>query len=375
MMKIKILKTLISNFVSCARESCGLSTLPTLRMSECFKFHSGRHIGKQVSLSFVDLLSKLQSLNQTNVMSSRFIFEDIVASAFRIGRRPFCTVKHRYFPRTLSSTLLYQSRPCGILSTKWTKQALVSFSPLFPRVIACRSYQRDRYNESVSRTKVWTKRLWAVVRRVVRIIFLTTGALVWIATVVGYLSLERISVNVHEEQAGVGLNALEKKLMSNFYNEKDDIAIMRKEDALDGIWKKLKEEERIVEVFGDPVYVCGYSYIGKEFVKHVDESKEEPSLSTGVEFKEEENAKKGNESEQNESEEEDRTEGVKLWDAGCFIEGTKKVGLMNVKFEEHQNEWVPVALRLETLEKSGQVVSDISGSLPNGIKNFTRLSN
>ena len=206
----------------------------------------------------------------------------------------------------------------------------------------------------------------------------------WFITIVAYLSLERISVNVHEERVGVGLNALEKKLMSDFYNEKDEAAIVRKDDALDSLWRKLKEEERIDEVFGDPVYICGYSYsnkIGKEFFKHVEESKEEESaLSKGVQFKEEENTKKGNESEQdkseqNESEKEDRNEGVKLWDAGWFIEGSKKVGLMKVKFEEHKKEWIPVALHLETLEKSGQVVSEVSGSLPNGIKNFTRLSN
>ena len=322
-------------------------------------------------------------------MSSRFIFEDIVAAAFRIGRRPFCTVKHRSLGRILSSALFYQSRliststSCGILSPKWTQQALVSLSPLFPRVIAYRSYQRDRSSVTSSLSiNVWRKRLWTVVRS----ILWTTGALVWFITIVAYLSLERISVNVHEERVGVGvgLNALEKKLMSDFYNEKDEAAIMRKDDALDSLWKKLKEEERIDEVFGDPVYICGYSYsnkIGKEFFKHVEESKEEElALSKGVQFKEEENTKKGNESEQdkseqNESEKEDRNEGVKLWDAGWFIEGSKKVGLMKVKFEEHKKEWIPVALHLETLEKSGQVVSEVSGSLPNGIKNFTRLSN
>lgn len=297
-------------------------------------------------------------------MCSRFILEDIVAVVFRKGRNPFYSGKHHCLSR-LFYPVFYTTRRKYLIPTtssgnrKWTKQALVSILPLFPRLIACRSYQRDN-NAVVNRVQVWRKRLLTLVRGV----FLTTGALVWIVALFAYVSLEKVSVNVHEERGGLGLNALENKLMNNFYKTKDEAMIMKKDDALDQVWMKLKEEERIVDIFGDPVYICGYSYsdkIGEDILEEESSIKGESSSSKEVEFTEEKNGNK--------------VEDGKLWDAGCFIEGSKKVGLMNVKFEEHKQMWVPVALHLETLEKSGQVVSDVSGPLPNGIKNFTRLSN
>lgn len=187
-----------------------------------------------------------------------------------------------------------------------------------------------------------------------------------------YLSLEKISVDVHEERSGLGLNELERKLMSHFYGEKDEAGIMKKDDALDRVWRKLNQEERIKEIFGHPVYICGYNYsnkIRKEFFEHMEVSANKPLMSEQVAPQEVErsvNSEKGSENE---------VENSRLWEAGCYIEGSKKVGLLKVKFEEHKREWVPVALHLETLEKSGHVVSDVSASLPNGIKNFTRLSN
>jgi hypothetical protein len=165
-----------------------------------------------------------------------------------------------------------------------------------------------------------------------------------------------------ESENNAATNSLQRKLAEHFYKEKNEGDILKKENALDNVWQKLSQEEHVKDVFGEPVFICGYNYkiMSEDLGKFkVDDSKMEEQV--------------GRESEVQEGDVE--TEDDSTWEAGCYIEGSKKLGVMTMKFKKHKEEWVPVSLHLETLEKTGHVVSNVSGLLPNGIKNFTRLSN
>jgi hypothetical protein len=233
---------------------------------------------------------------------------------------------------------------------------LLARSKTIPCALSVRFYQRG----SISANKTWKARIWTVVRGVL----LATGGLVWVIAFIAYLSLDKVTVDMLENDNTAATNALQRKLAEHFYKEKNEIDILRKENALDSVWQKLTQEEEIKEIFGEPVFICGYNYKLRnedleKFQNEADGRKMEGQV-------ERENEIKDN----NEEQADDST-----WEAGCYIEGPKELGVMNVKFEKHNQEWVPVSLHLETLEKKGRVVSDVSGSLPNGIKNFTRLSN
>jgi hypothetical protein len=191
---------------------------------------------------------------------------------------------------------------------------------------------------------------------------MVTGSFVWLVTIVAYLALDKVTVDVLESENNTATNSLQRKLAEHFYKEKNEGDILKKENALDNVWQKLSQEEHVKDVFGEPVFICGYNYkiMNEDLGKfEADERKMEEQV--------------GRESEVQEGDVE--TEDDSTWEAGCYIEGSKKLGVMTMKFKKHKEEWVPVSLHLETLEKTGHVVSNVSGLLPNGIKNFTRLSN
>lgn len=219
-----------------------------------------------------------------------------------------------------------------------------------------------RYYQTGSkwRGESWKRKISSVVRW----ILLVSGGMVWLAALIAYISLDKVTVDVLESESNAATETLLRKLAEHFYQEKNADNILKKTNAIESIWQKLSQEEQIKEIFGQPVFICGYHYnlsnemqdLG-QFTNEVDEAKGE---------------KQGKQ--------EMRAGDVEavnnlVWQAGCYVEGPKQVGLMTVKFENHKEEWVPVSLNLETLRKTGHVVSDVSGLLPNGIKNFTRLSN
>ena len=227
-----------------------------------------------------------------------------------------------------------------------------------PRTVPCISSVRSYQRGSTSANRSWTTRVLYVVRGVL----LVTGSFVWLVTIVAYLALDKVTVDVLESENNAATNSLQRKLAEHFYKEKNEGDILKKENALDNVWQKLSQEEHVKDVFGEPVFICGYNYkiMSEDLGKfEADERKKEEQV--------------GRESEVQEGDVE--TEDDSTWEAGCYIEGSKKLGVMTVKFKKHKEEWVPVSLHLETLEKTGHVVSNVSGLLPNGIKNFTRLSN
>ncbi|CAB4011528.1 Hypothetical predicted protein [Paramuricea clavata] len=239
-----------------------------------------------------------------------------------------------------------------------TNVGLFARSKTIPLVLRLRLYQSG----STSTNKTWKGKLWTIVRG----FLLATGGLVWLVVLTAYLSLDKVTVDVLENEDSATANALERKLAQHFYKEKNEVDILRKENALDSIWQKLSQEEQVKQIFGEPVFICGYNY--KLMNEVQDLAKFESEVDGG---KTEGEVERENEIQENN----ETTADNSVWEAGCYVEGPKKLGLMNVKFEKHNQEWVPVSLHLETYEKTGHVVSNVSGSLPNGIKNFTRLSN
>ncbi|XP_032230890.2 uncharacterized protein LOC5506567 [Nematostella vectensis] len=63
------------------------------------------------------------------------------------------------------------------------------------------------------------------------------------------------------------------------------------------------------------------------------------------------------------------------WTVSCYVEGPKLTGVLQVEFSRVNKDWVPVSIHLETVQKTGDVICNVSGPLPNGVTRFTRLSN
>ena len=225
-----------------------------------------------------------------------------------------------------------------------------------PYALGVRLYQKG----STHVNKSWKTRVFIVVRGVL----MTTGSFVWLVALLAYLSLDKVTVDVLEDEHDAAASSLQSKLAEHFYKEENETEILKKKNALDSVWQKLSQEEQIKAIFGEPVFICGYKYKfmnedWRKFANEMDGRKTEGEVERQSEVLE------------NNAE----TASGLTWEPECYIEGPKKLGVMNVKFKKHEEEWIPVSLHLETLEKTGHVVSKVSGLLPNGIKNFTRLSN
>ena len=229
-----------------------------------------------------------------------------------------------------------------------------------PKTIPCTLGVRLYQKGSASVNKSWKTRVFTVVRGVL----MTTGSFVWLVVLVAYLSLDKVTVDVLEDENDVAASSLQKKLAEHFFKERNETEILKKENALHSVWQKLSQEEQIKAIFGEPVFICGYNYkLMNEDLRKFENEVNERKIEGEVE---QQNEVLGNNAE---------TASGLTWEPECYVEGPKKLGVMNVKFKKHKEEWIPVSLHLETLEKTGQVVSKVSGLLPNGIKNFTRLSN
>ncbi|XP_028401019.1 uncharacterized protein LOC114524101 [Dendronephthya gigantea] len=266
---------------------------------------------------------------------------------FSRGNRSFSGILMRFVQSTLDTNRSV-SKNANVLCQNVD---LLAHSKSIPVVLRLRYYQRGSAS-SPSNLKSWRKRLWTVVRGV----FVATGGFVWLVIFAAYFALDKVTVDVLENDKSAAANTLQKKLAEHFYKEKHEAEILKKESALDSVWEKLSKEEEIKEIFGQPLYVCGYNY------RFMSDAQDLRRVDGKVEEKDERESFK-------------ETLNESTWEAGCYIEGPKKMGVMDVKFEKHKEEWIPVSLRVETLEKTGHVVSNVSASLPNGITNFTRLSN
>lgn len=139
--------------------------------------------------------------------------------------------------------------------------------------------------------------------------------------------------------------------MSAFYNVPKDTdgetrarELMAKDFAFMKIWTKLRNEDGVIQRFGKPVMLSGFHVP----VQVAQESDQKAEISDQKE---------------------------KPWKASCYVEGPKLSGVLDVEFTWVNKEWIPVSLHLEGLQKSGDIVCNVSAPLPNGLTRFTRLSN
>lgn len=222
--------------------------------------------------------------------------------------------------------------------------------------------------------KTTRQNLW----KILRILFLVTGGVVWGLPAIVYVGYKTglLKVEVEEDNESETNHSLDDRIFSIFDVSKDDEhdtrarEIGEKSSALMKIWNQLKLEEGIVRKFGDPVDLIGYrgnswiEYIDKHNIfsleQHDSNNHNTQDLEILMEKKMDEKKKRN---------------GILEWCVACVVAGPKLTGILELQFSKVNAEWVPVSLRLEGLQKTGEVICDISGPLPNGVTRFTRLSN
>lgn len=247
------------------------------------------------------------------------------------------------------------------LQTKaFSSGVFLSYKPALTYPVNTSKY----FLSSYAGQQTFKQKLW----RAVRVIFTITGGLVWTAPVVLYASIATgiVQVDVEErELQGTG-DDLSSRILS-FYNVpksqegSHSKEVDSKDFALNRIWEKLRQEEGITRKFGSPVHISGFR------ISHaLDRSAVQIDDSYGIETREKESTEI--------DEGTDREKPSDTWKASCYIEGPKHTGILDVGFIKVNEDWIPVSLYMETLQKSGEVICNVSASPPNGLTRFTRLS-
>lgn len=246
----------------------------------------------------------------------------------------------------------------GLRQNKASERELFISSHGYRPVVSCSLFSTKSFLSSYAGQQTLKTKLW----RIVRLLFIITGGLVWTAPVILYASIATgiVQVDVEERELQGAGDDLSGRLLS-FYNvqkgEEGSYSHSKEVDskdfALHKIWEKLRSEEGVTRKFGSPVHISGFR------VSHaLDRSTVEDSN-----FKDKGSTKSADETKENGA-----------WNASCYIEGPKHTGILDVGFTKVNEEWIPVSLHLETLQKSGEVVCNVSASPPNGLTRFTRLS-
>ena len=196
----------------------------------------------------------------------------------------------------------------------------------------------------------------------IRIICLITGISVWILLVAVLFFVDELKVDTvdrddvfpSEEWAiqrsfkfldtpeGHGLFAPDLDWSSK-EAEQIKSEINTKLNAIGAIWEKLKVDDMLQHSLGNTIEVFGYKCC-----------EERGSTIWNV----------------------DQNEKSTKWVANCYIEGSNGLAMLSVMFErpDTESEWVATKLYVEKIKESGEVICNVSSSLPNGLKHFTRLS-
>ena len=150
-----------------------------------------------------------------------------------------------------------------------------------------------------------------------------------------------------EQLGGADCDAMRKKFVRYFDVSEDKISMTEvgeKISAVLSLWEKLKEEDRIVDSLGSGSYICGFDL--------------RSATDSSDKYREEINDVEG-----------------KRWKSACYVEGPLGVARLETEFWQHEDEkWVPLAVRLEVMETSGNCLADVSAFPPNGLMKYTRLS-
>lgn len=246
-------------------------------------------------------------------------------------------------------------------STRWVNGTLLGLGR--PNPISCILMGKCLLGRYFYTQRTQSKRTWRTsLLRVLKGICLVTGAGFWVGLIVVLFMVEDVTVKKSDHDVTLDQESMLRTLKfygilkNESWSDADGIVkpenadnvreeVKSKEFALSSVWEKLRNEEGVQLTFGKTVQISGYKC--GETDRRLDQTVA--------------NLEDGN-----------------VWNAHCFIEGLNgKAGLLSIMFERANanSEWVPTRVYLEIVKESGDIVCNVSGHLPNGLKNFTRLSN
>ena len=223
-----------------------------------------------------------------------------------------------------------------------------------------------QFASETDRLEKTQKNLW----KITRILFLITGGLFWTLPVVVYagykIGLIKVEVDEDEYDEGENSRLTNDRIFAIFDVSKDVDKVSRtkeigeKSTALGKAWDQIRLEEGIVRKFGGPVNLIGY--IGKSWSEYFEKNHHFGSEKFKINLL----GEQMNDEKKDESLE---------WCIVCIVAGPQLTGVLELQFCKVNSEWIPVSLRLEGLQKTGDIICDVSGPLPNGVTRFTRLAN
>ena len=202
-----------------------------------------------------------------------------------------------------------------------------------------------------------------IVLRILKIICLITGISVWTILVVVLFMIDELKFEKSDKMdlsssepwslirtmKFLGIVSEEENddieaLLKLHDNDKVKFELNEKINAFQDVWSRLREEDGVKLSLGNPVEICGYK------------------CSTD----------KGNDDSWCVDKEDKKTK----WIASCYVEGNNGTAILSILFERHhtESEWVATKVHLEKVKESGEVICNVSSNLPNGLRNFTRLS-
>ena len=128
-------------------------------------------------------------------------------------------------------------------------------------------------------------------------------------------------------------------------DEKEEVTdeVLDKIAGFFGILERILSDERVQTSLGSSVETCGYNCSG--------------NICNGFPYSIEKSREKTK------------------WVASCYIEGSDGMAVLHILLEKYSaHKWVATKLHLQKIEDSGDVLCNLSSSLPNGLAHFTRLS-
>ena len=207
----------------------------------------------------------------------------------------------------------------------------------------------------------------SVILQIAKVICLITGISVWVILLVVVflvddLEMKTVSREGHamilaeivRSTCFLGMTDAEQYFTRGSYSDQADLnfgdidkikfEIAEKINAFRDLWVRLRNEEGIQYSVGDPVDMCGYKLCK-------DREKIVPWNIT-------------------------KDEGKTKWIVNCYIEGSQGLALLCVLFERHdtESEWVATKLHIEKIKESGEVICNLSSSLPDGLKQLSCLA-
>jgi len=270
---------------------------------------------------------------------------------FVLGRRPLHAKCHKTIDRNIRQTFLI-NRPFFTL-TKKNIHPFVNDGPnrLYSKEVNFQNLQPRR-----------KRRVFYTSLKIMKVLCLIMGIGTWIVLVLFLLLgddlkvrdkqiIEAIPSNYWEivrKYKFLGILDSEELLIPTLQDDDDKELVtdevIDKMSKFNDILKKILTDESVQTSLGSSVEKCGYNCNG--------------NICNGFPYSIDESERKTK------------------WVASCYIEGSSGVAVLHILFERHntKSQWVATKLHLQKIKESGDVLCNLSSSLPNGLAHFTRLS-